>query len=105
MAVAYAHAVRYIGRPVWVLTKDGRRLHGIVHHVTPTHLYLRPFAPAPVGPVVRPMGAEGRTDVVPLGAASGLTTVDETQWGWGPYTAAVIALPLFVLLALGLLWI
>ncbi|QZA33351.1 hypothetical protein [Hydrogenibacillus sp. N12] len=76
MAVAYAHAVRYIGRPVWVLTKDGRRLHGIVHHVTPTHLYLRPFAPAPVGPVVRPMGAEGRTDVVPLGAASGQTTVD-----------------------------
>ncbi|MBE3595964.1 MAG: hypothetical protein IMW86_02860 [Hydrogenibacillus sp.] len=112
MAIAYAHAVRHLGRPVWVLTKDRRRYYGVVHRVTPTHLYLRPIhtPPSGVSPYgyVRPMhDGQGTPDVEPLGAASTHLNVEPTQWWWGwrPIGFGLIALPLFTLLALGLLWI
>lgn len=109
MAVAYAHARQFIGRPVVAVTHDGRKYYGIVHHVTPTHVYLRPMRPTSNG-YIRPMlGEAKKAQVEALGSYhpdNQPPVIDEAQWWWWPGAeAALIALPLYALLALGLFWI
>ncbi|MBE3594031.1 MAG: hypothetical protein IMX04_03160 [Candidatus Carbobacillus altaicus] len=108
MAVAYAHARQFVGRQVVAVTRDGRKYYGIVHHVTPTHVYLRPMRP-PYNGYVRPMqGGEKKAHVETLGSYNPhvhAPTIEETRWWWPGTEAAIIALPLYALLALGLFWV
>ncbi|MBE3550318.1 MAG: hypothetical protein BLITH_1434 [Brockia lithotrophica] len=121
MAVHYAHARAFVGRPVYVVTADGRRHTGIVHAVTPTHLYLRPIRmanpggrtwPYPPTLVANRSAEEEGPSVEPLAPANGEGfTLEPAQYrrGWAPwwpgYEAALIALPLFAILTLGLLFV
>jgi len=120
MAVHYTHARAFVGRPVYVMTADGRRLTGVVHAVTPTHLYLRPIRmPNPGGrawpyppTLVANRSVEEGPFVEPLASANDAGFALEpaqyrTDWApwWPGYEAALIALPLFAILALGLLFV
>jgi hypothetical protein len=40
--IARAHCMRYVGRPVFVRTRDGAFHHGILHSVTGGGIYMRP---------------------------------------------------------------
>lgn len=43
MSQHYHTCCKNIGRPVTIRTKDGRVHRGIIHRVSPTHVYLRPL--------------------------------------------------------------
>ncbi|MBE3555029.1 MAG: hypothetical protein IMW85_08610 [Thermicanus sp.] len=112
MALAYAYAMNYVGKPVIAVTSDGRRYMGLVHHVTPTHLILRPL---PSGYLTPMKNQDDHPDILPLGGETHEQQVDvETAAFLGyplagvrpfaPWSGAFIALPLYVLLVLSLLW-
>lgn len=43
IAHIYSQCCRYKGRAVHIRTRDGRFHHGIITHVTPNKVYLRPL--------------------------------------------------------------
>lgn len=113
MAVPFHIARKYVGRAVVAHCIDGRKYYGIVTHVTPDTIHLRPLPQ-----YCSSQNSLHEDNITNADYKSTTTDVEciETQFGYGfgypgfgypgfgyPYGAGIV-LPLYVLLVLSLLW-
>ncbi|HHW37222.1 MAG TPA: hypothetical protein GXX18_08305 [Bacillales bacterium] len=83
MSVGHYHALchRHMGKAVEIRTHDGRVHRGVIHRVTPTHVYLQPIGgPRNLGGFGFGFWGWGFGAGIALGAIAGLAILPWFFW-------------------------